>query len=184
MKTKNLVIGGAALLAAAGVGAAMLYNQKKTIPKGAKAVKPFDSKLYLGKWYEIARMDFIHEKNLTNATAEYSLNGDGTIKVVNKGYDYKKRKEQKSEGKAKFVADKNEAKLKVSFFGPFYAGYNVIAIDPSYNNALVVGKNKSYMWLLSRDKQMPEEIRKSYLQKAEDLGFNTKKLVWTDHSKC
>ena len=62
-----------------------------TIPKGAVAVKPFDKERYLGKWYEIARFDFRFERDLNNTTAEYSVNTDGTIKVVNKGYNTKKK---------------------------------------------------------------------------------------------
>ncbi|MCL4165473.1 UNVERIFIED_CONTAM: hypothetical protein GTU68_043952, partial [Idotea baltica] len=100
-----------------------------TIPKGATAVQPFDKADYLGKWYEIARLDFKFEKNLNNTTAEYSLREDGKIKVLNQGFNTVKEEWNKAVGKAKFVGDENIAKLKVSFFGPFYAGYNVIAID-------------------------------------------------------
>src|SRR5690348_1622745 len=89
-----------------------------TIPKGAVAVHPFDKNKYLGKWYEIARMDFKFEKDLNNTTAEYSLNKNGNIKVVNKGYNPKKEQWKQAIGKAKFVGDENTAMLKVSFFGP------------------------------------------------------------------
>src|SRR4030042_7143627 len=95
------------------------------IPKGAKAVKPFDKERYLGKWYEIARMDFRFERNLNNVTATYSVNSDGSIKVDNRGYNYIAKQWKQAEGKAKFSGDPNEAILQVSFFGPFYSGYNV-----------------------------------------------------------
>lgn len=58
-----------------------------SIPKGATAVSPFEKDRYLGLWYEIARKDFKFERNLNNTTAEYSLNEDGSIKVVNRGYN-------------------------------------------------------------------------------------------------
>src|SRR3954469_5371499 len=86
-----------------------------TMPEGAVAVHPFDKEKYLGKWYEIARMDFKFEKDLNNTTAEYSLNKNGTIRVVNKGYNPKKEQWKQAIGKAKFVGDENTAKLKVSF---------------------------------------------------------------------
>ena len=92
-----------------------------TIPKGVVAVKPFDKECYLGKWYEIARIDFKYERDLNNTTAEYSLNTNGTIKVDNKGYNTKKGKWQQAIGKAKFVGDDKIAMLKVSFFGPFFS---------------------------------------------------------------
>src|SRR5436189_6242593 len=100
-----------------------------TIPKGITAVHQFDKNRYLGKWYEIARLDFKFEKNLNNTTADYSINSNGSIKVFNKGYNMKTQEWKSATGKAKFVKDENIAMLKVSFFGPFYSGYNVIAID-------------------------------------------------------
>lgn len=150
-----------------------------SIPKGATAVKPFKKDKYLGKWYEIARMDFKFEKDLNNVTATYSLKDDGSIKVDNRGYNYVKKEWKQSVGKAKFVNESNEGRLKVSFFGPFYAGYNVIEIDTDYQYALVAGNNLKYLWILSRNKSIPENIKQQYLRKAESLGYDTATLVWT-----
>jgi len=177
---ESLLIGGGVLLAA-GVLVA-LKKMRRTIPKNAEAVKPFDVEKYMGKWYEIARMDYMFEKHLDYATAEYSLNEDGTVKVVNRGYNYKKGREEEAEGVAEFVGSPDEAKLKVSFFGPFYAGYNVIAIDPKYKYALVAGRNLNYLWLMSRDTTMPDKVIDQYLQQAEEIGYDTSKLIWTKNS--
>ncbi|MBS1732535.1 MAG: lipocalin family protein [Bacteroidetes bacterium] len=155
----------------------------KAIPDGAVAVSPFDKSRYLGKWYEIARLDFRFEKDLNNTTAEYSLKENGTIKVYNRGFNVKKNKWQDATGKAKFAGDENTAMLKVSFFGPFYAGYNVIAIDKEYRYALVIGESLKYMWLLSRETTMPEEIKRDYLAKAESIGYATGNLVWVTHDR-
>ncbi|OKS88217.1 lipocalin family protein [Mucilaginibacter polytrichastri] len=174
------------LALALGAGATAIaasYTSCVTIPKGAKAVRPFDKDKYLGQWYEIARLDFKFEKNLDNVTANYSLNDNGSIKVDNKGYDYTKNKWKESVGKAKFVGDSDNARLKVSFFGPFYAGYNVIAVDKKYQYALVVGNNLNYLWILSREKTIPDTIKTQYLQKARNLGYDTDNLVWTKHDK-
>lgn len=154
-----------------------------TIPKGATAVTPFDKERYLGKWYEIARLDFRFEKDLDNTTAEYTLNDDGTIKVDNQGYNTKRGEWVRAVGKAKFVGDENIAMLKVSFFGPFYSGYNVIAIDNEYRYALVAGKSLKYLWILSRDTEIPAGIRDSYLKTAEDIGYNTADLLWVEHNR-
>jgi len=153
-----------------------------TIPEGAVAVKPFNKERYLGKWYEIARLDFKYERNLNNTTAEYSLNDDGTVKVFNKGYHTVKKEWNEATGKAKFVGDENIAMLKVSFFGPFYSGYNVIAIDDEYRYAMVAGKNLKYLWILSRDTHIPEEIKEKYLKVAEEIGYHTSELVWVEHN--
>jgi apolipoprotein D and lipocalin family protein len=149
---------------------------------GAIAVKPFDSNKYLGKWYEIARLDFKFERDLNNTTANYSLNEDGSIKVVNRGFNYITNEQKEAVGKAKFVGPRDEGKLKVSFFGPFYSGYNVIALDPEYMYALIAGKNLKYLWILSRETTIPENIKQEYLKKAQDLGYNTSELIWVEHN--
>lgn len=159
----------------------LLFTSCAGIPKGATAVKPFAQERYLGTWYEIARLDYSWERNLDNVTATYSLKENGDIKVDNKGYNYKKKKQERSIGKAKPAGDPDEGRLKVSFFGPFYSGYNVIALDNEYQYALVAGRNTKYLWILSRTKTIPESVKKEYLKKAEALGYNTEELVWVKH---
>ena len=154
-----------------------------TIPKNATAVKSFEKEKYLGKWYEIARLDFRFEKGLNNTTAEYVSKENDNIKVVNRGYNPKKDKWSEAIGKAKFVNQDNIAMLKVSFFGPFYGGYNVIALDPDYNYALVAGSSLKYLWILSRTTTIPEDIKTNYLKIAEEIGYNTSELLWIEHNK-
>lgn len=162
----------------------LLFNSCSVgIPKGATAVKNFNSEKYLGKWYEIARFDYKFEKNLDQVTANYSLNPDGSIKVQNRGYDYVKKEWKESVGEARFVNDKSEARLKVSFFKPIWAGYNVIDIDDDYQNALVVGNSTKYIWILSRNKEIPNSIRERFLTKAQKLGYNTGDLIWVKHNQ-
>ncbi len=179
MKTRYIV--GAAAL----VGISLFLNScaSNTIPEKATAVQNFDKAKYLGKWYEIARLDFVFEKGLDNTTAEYSLKDNGMIRVDNKGYNAKKDKWSESIGKAKFVGAENVAMLKVSFFGPFYAGYNVIAIDENYKYALVAGDSLKYLWILSREKTIPENIKNDYLKKAKEIGYNTSDLIWVKQDK-
>jgi len=160
-----------------------LLTSCSTIPKGAVAVNPFDSKKYLGRWFEIARMDFTFEKNLNSTTANYSMNEDGSIKVVNRGFDYIRGIKKEAVGKAKFAGKPGEARLKVSFFGPFYAPYNVIALDNDYKYALIAGKNLKYLWILSRETSIPDEIKKNYLEIAGKIGFDTSKLIWVEQNE-
>ncbi|HEY4324148.1 MAG TPA: lipocalin family protein [Mucilaginibacter sp.] len=178
MKREYLVAGllGAGLATA---GAVFNVMSSVSIPKGAKAVKPFRKDKYIGSWYEIARLDFRFEKGLSHVTADYSIKDADTIRVDNKGYDAQKGKWKESIGKAKFVEDDNVGRLKVSFFGPFYAGYNVIAIDDQYRYALVAGNSLKYLWILSREKTLPDAVKNDYLAKAEAIGYDTSKLIWT-----
>ncbi len=154
-----------------------------SIPKSAKAVSPFEKERYLGLWYEIARKDFKFERNLNNTTAEYSLNDDGSIKVLNRGYNTEKNEWTQAIGKAKFVGEEDLAQLKVSFFGPFYSGYNVIALDEDYCYALVAGKNLDLLWILSREKTIPVDIKDKYIQIAKEIGYDTSDLIWVDHDR-
>lgn len=159
----------------------IFFSSCQTIPPKATAVSPFDKEKYLGTWYEIARFDFFFEKGLDNTTANYSLRKDGKIKVLNRGYNKEKGKWKESEGKAKFLDSENIAMLKVSFFGPFYAGYNVIAIDKEYKYALVAGDSLDYLWLLSRETTMPESVKENYLKIAKEIGYDTSQLLWIEH---
>ena len=134
------------------VGALALFFSCASIPKKATPVKNFDINKYAGNWYEIARFDYRFEKNLDNVMAHYSLNEKKHVIVVNSGYNNKKNKWVSAKGVAKFRGDKKSAALKVSFFGPFYSGYNVVALDDKYKYALVAGKNLDYLWILSREK--------------------------------
>ncbi|MEI6436284.1 MAG: lipocalin family protein [Bacteroidota bacterium] len=161
----------------------LLFGSCATIPVGVVAIKPFNKAKYLGKWYEIARFDFTFERNLNNTTAQYSINDDGAIKVVNRGYNYQKKKWKEATGIAKFVGADDVAMLKVAFFRPFYGGYNVIAIDNDYKYALVCGNNLSYLWILSRETTIPENIKNDYLALAKKIGFKTSELIWVEHDK-
>ncbi|MEF8690712.1 UNVERIFIED_CONTAM: lipocalin family protein, partial [Comamonas sp. A-3] len=97
-----------------------------------KPVTGFDAKRYMGTWYELARIDHSFEKDLTQVSASYSLNDDGSVAVLNRGFDSVKQKWREAEGKARFLGSPDVGALKVSFFGPFYGGYNVVSLDEDY----------------------------------------------------
>ena len=175
MNLRTLSITAAAII--------LVMGCKSTIPDGAEAVTPFDIERYMGKWYEVARLDFKQERDLNNVSATYTLNDDGTVHVLNRGYNYVKNEWEEAEGKAKFVGPEDVARLKVSFFGPFYSGYNVIGLDPKYQYALVAGEDLKYLWLLSRSTSMPKDVRDKYLNVAEQIGYNTSDLVWVEHDR-
>lgn len=171
----KLIIAGAVL---AGTGY-LAYKILKPIQPSKDIIQNFEVKKYTGKWYEIARLDFKWEEGLSKVTAEYTLNDDGSIKVDNKGFHAEDNEWRQSIGKAKFVNEENEGALKVSFFGPFYSGYNVVKIDDEYKYALIFGESLDNMWILSREKTIPNEIKNEYLDFALKSGYKTNELVWT-----
>lgn len=147
-------------------------------PDNIKPVENFQSAKYLGKWYEIARIDHRFEKGLTKVTADYSVRDGGGIKVVNRGYSAKDQQWKESVGKAFFVGSEDQAYLKVSFFGPFYGSYIVFDLEQeNYQYALVSGPDKSYFWLLSRTPKMDAKLQKSLIDKAVQLGFDRQQII-------
>jgi apolipoprotein D and lipocalin family protein len=153
------------------------------VPENVKPVENFDLKKYLGKWYEIARLDHSFERGLTRVTAEYSLREDGGVRVLNRGFSEKEQTWKEAGGKAYFVQRPDQGFLKVSFFGPFYGSYIVLELDrENYQYALVCGPNKSYLWLLSRTPIVKEDLKNALLHKAAALGFDTAKMIMVDQT--
>lgn len=140
-------------------------------------IRNFDLMRYLGGWYEIARFDHSFERGIEFAQAHYSMNADGTVRVENSGI--KDGKSKQSIGKAKCPDPANEpARLRVSFFGPFYSDYRVLMLDPEYKYALVSSKGPNYLWILSRTPQLPDEILQTILDEASRRGFDLTRLKW------
>lgn len=169
------------LLTLVAAAALILTGCAVGVPKGITPVKNFDTQRYLGDWFEIARLEHSYEKGLSNITANYSLREDGGIRVLNRGYDPQKEEWRTAEGKAYFVESPDIGYLKVSFFGPFYGSYVVFDLDEgAYQYSYVTGPNHSYLWFLSRTPHVDDEALKRFIKKADELGFDTKKLIYVD----
>lgn len=154
-----------------------------TPPPGVTVVSNFDAQRFLGTWYEIARMDHRFERGLEKVTANYSAMDDGGIQVVNRGYNPDREMWQQSIGKAYFTGSPTRAALKVSFIGPFYGGYNVIALDREYRHALVCGPDRDYLWILSRTPTISDEMKQQMLNVATRQGFDVAKLIWVNQPR-
>jgi len=155
-----------------------------SVPRGLEPVSEFDGGMYMGKWYEIARLDHSFERNLSNVSAMYSAKENGEISVLNRGYNEKSGNWKQIEGKARFINNESVGSLKVSFFGPFYGGYHVIELDRvNYSYAMVCGPSLSYLWILSRTTELDEAIYSRLVNTAAELGFDTAKLIWVKHDR-
>lgn len=153
------------------------------IPEGTQAVTDFDLDQYLGRWYEVARFDHSFEKGLDCVTADYSVRDDGGVTVINRGVNLADNEPDVAEGKAYFIGDENLGRLKVSFFGPFYAGYNVLALDDDYQWSLVSGPDRDYLWILSRTPQLAADTEQQLIDQAAQLGFDTDNLLDVEQGK-
>ncbi len=154
------------------------------IPDGVKPIENFALDRYLGRWYEIARLDHSFERGMSHVTAEYSKRDDGSVRVLNRGYAMDKKQWKTAEGKAVFVRTPQEGFLKVSFFGPFYGSYVIFELDQKdYQYAVISGPKKSYLWILARTPQIAPELKEQLIAKAAALGFDTTKLIFPQQTQ-
>ena len=154
------------------------------VPDGLQPVRGFQTSRYLGTWYEIARLDHRFERGLEDVSATYSMREDGGIRVENRGYDPAAGEWREAVGTAYLQGDPTVASLKVSFFGPFYGGYHVIALDEDrYDWAIVTGPDRSYLWFLAREKTISPARRDAMVAFARSHGFDVEALEWVAHSR-
>ena len=151
------------------------------VPEGIEPVTGFQVERYMGRWYEVARLDHSFERGMEQVTATYELRPDGTVSVLNRGYRADKAEWSEASGKARFLGKPDVAALKVSFFGPFYGGYNVVDLDPGYQHALIAGPSRSYLWILSRTPTPPRAEVERLVAKAKALGYDTSQLIYVQH---
>ena len=144
-------------------------------------ITAFDLDRYLGKWYEVARYDHAFERGLVGTTAEYTLRGDGKIKVLNSGYlDTLDGSYQQSVGKAKPNSNGKPGQLRVSFFGPFYGDYYILDLAPDYSYSVVGSSSPRYLWILSRTPHMNPEVKTRIVDNLQRRGYDTDKLIWVE----
>ncbi len=153
------------------------------MPESVTPVSGFELNRYLGRWYEIARLDHSFERGLSEVTAEYRLGDDGGVVVVNRGFSQADKEWREAQGKAYFVNSEQEGYLKVSFFGPFYGAYVIFELDlVDYSYAFVSGPDTNYLWLLSRTPTVNEEILRKFSAMAEERGFDTEALIYVQQN--
>jgi apolipoprotein D and lipocalin family protein len=150
------------------------------VAPGIEPITDFDAQRYLGRWYEIARLDHSFERGLTAVTADYSRRDDGGIRVINRGIDSAGQLSE-AEGRAYFAGEPDRGHLKVSFFGPFYGAYVVFELDPDYQYAFVTSYNRDFLWLLARTATVSEALLQRFTARATELGFASDQLIFPHH---
>ena len=146
-----------------------------------EVVPHVELKKYLGKWYEIAHLPARFQEGCTDTTATYTLSEDGSISVLNECIRNGKVKQAK--GKAKVVDKTSGAKLKVTFFWPFYGDYWIINLGKDYEYAVVGTPNRKYLWILSRTPQIDDKLFSQLIESAKSKGFDVNNLIKTSHKE-
>jgi apolipoprotein D and lipocalin family protein len=174
MHVTRRVVGAAAAMVLF-ASAALAGDQKRPV----QTVSSVDLSRYAGTWYEIARYPNRFQKQCTgNVTATYELRDDGNVTVVN-SCKTEDGETDTATGKAKIVDSRTNARLKVSFFGPFYGDYWIINLGPNYEYAVVGTPDRDYLWILSRTPQIDEALYDVLLQRIAAQGFDTARIVKT-----
>lgn len=176
-----------ALAAVAGIGAAALWYSRTRGPVYNPHVpepnKDVELDTYMGRWYEMARYENRFERGCDGVTAEYTLRHDGLIDIVNRSASDAQGKPRQSHGKARVVQDSRNAKLEVSFFGPFYVGdYWVLDHAEDYQWSIVGEPSGRYLWILTRMPDPDPELRSMLVHRVAELGYDPSQLRMTDQS--
>lgn len=159
----------------------LLLSGCATIAEGLVPVTGFDVERYMGKWYEIERLDNQYERGLSNVSAEYRLLPDGRIEVVNHGFNSRRNSWSTVTGRAWFEGNnKDVGSLKISFGSPFDGTYNILLLDTQYRYAMVAGTDRDDLWILSREPQLDKAIIDSLVAKAKEWGFPTTNLLFVE----
>ena len=161
------------ILTLAIVMTAISCNAQSSIDR--TTVASLDVERYMGRWYEIARYNHSFERNMEYCKAQYTLLPDGKILVENSGVDSRNGKFRVADGKAK-LGD-HPGQLRVSFFLFFFSDYNILALDPNYEWALVGSRSPKYLWILSRTQKLPDVVLADILLTAQQKGYDTSKLI-------
>ncbi len=161
------------------VGTALFGMGAENKKPQLETVSSVDLSKYVGQWYEIGRLPNRFQKKCADSvTAKYTLRSDGNIKVVNRC------RKQSGEfttatGKAKIVDKQTNAKLKVTFFWPFYGKYWILDLGPNYEYAVVGEPGRDYLWILSRTPTMDERLYQNLVAKMQARGFDTTRMIRT-----
>ncbi|MCG5539630.1 MULTISPECIES: lipocalin family protein [unclassified Halorhodospira] len=152
------------------------------LPAGVDPVDGFEAERFTGQWYSIKRLDHRFERGLTDVSAEYWIREDGRLGVRNRGYDPSDEQWQEIEGTARFQGEPDVASLTVTFTWPIRGGYHVIALDKdAYEWAMVSGPTRGYLWILSREPELDEQILEELVGRAEALGFDVEEFQRVEH---
>lgn len=158
-----------------GLGSCRADNGNQKIDNST--IETLDVARFMGKWYEIARYDHRFEKDMTNVSATYTLLDNGRIEVLNAGYKNGEYKEIK--GKAKQPNPDDPGKLKVSFFLWFYSDYYILDIAPDYSHVIIGSSTDKYLWIMSREPVLPDNVLSELIEKIRQRGYDTDRLVFS-----
>ena len=169
------------LAIAAGLFAVVGCARSEPLPP---VVQPFVAERYLGVWYEQVRYDHFFERGLESVSATYGTDADGDISVLNRGWNAEKNRWSEAAGYAKFAGATDQGHLRVTFFWPFFGDYRILYLDPEYSRVIIAGPDRSWLWIMTRERYLPEAERAALIARAEGLGFARAPMILVRHDRA
>ena len=159
---------------------------EKTSNRPLPTVSSVNLQKYSGKWHEVARLPNSFQRAEETATAEYTPEADGSIRVVNTATKAD-GSQREAKGRAEAVEGTNNARLRVKFEGlaalapsPKEGNYWIIALDEvDYRYAMVGTPDRKFLWILSRELPLNPTVADRLISRAKELEFPVEKLLWT-----
>lgn len=172
-------------LALIGAGAWGLYriSQQTGVPHGVRPLEPFDLQRYLGRWYELARLDAGASRGLTDTSIEFSQSPHGQVQALHRGFDPQAWQWRHARASVRPAGRPDVGYLKISFIWPATASHVVVAADDDYRHAVACGHNREQLWLLARSPQVKSVVRAALLEQARVAGFDVDSLLWVDQRR-
>ena len=172
-------------LALIGAGAWGLYriSQQTGVPNGVQPLEPFDLERYLGRWYELARLDAGASRGLTDTSVEFSQRPDGCVQALHRGFDPQAWQWRHARASVRPADRPNIGYLHISFVWPAAASHVVVATDDEYRAAVACGHNREQLWLLARSPQVRPAVRAALMERARAAGFDVDSLLWVDQRR-
>jgi lipocalin len=176
---KSIIIGGAvlAIVLTTTISSLIAKNRTQKSAIDNSTIDSIDLNKYMGRWFEIARFDHPFERNLELVVASYDINPDGTIKVVNSGFNSKTGRYKESVGRAR-TAQGKKGELEVTFFLNFWSPYKIMELAPDYSYVMIGSDSDKYLWILSRTPKLDAKTIQNLLDIATQRGYNTENLIW------
>jgi len=159
----------------------LLLTSCVKVPDWVSPVKNFQAKRFMGTWYEVARLENGFELGMNTVSAHYSMTAQGEVSIRHEGYLVRRQEWRNAEATAAFMEGQDVGLLKVAYMWPFYAPYVIFKVDPEYEWAFVCGKDKEFLWLLSRYEWVEDDVMEDFLETSERLGFDVTELVEVHH---
>lgn len=178
MMGQFMLIRLSAILLISGIVGANTFHMENKHPD-PQTVSSVDLARYAGRWYEIARLPNSFQKKCAGGvTATYEMRPDSKVMVLN---ECRKASGEitRAKGTAKIADKKTNAKLKVTFFWPFYGDYWILDLGPNYEYAVVGEPKRRYLWILSRTQQIDDALYQKLLAKMANQGFDTSRMTKT-----